>query len=351
MSGIPRPAQRVAQFGSLFAPMKIWQIIDGARRVHQSDHIWADVESCIAVMMELVPTITPREFRDELPETIGSMGAQAAALSTWRIGQGIYRFDDDLRRELLTTPITGELPGRLFTRLPQWCVYVETPGYISDGVQLAGFFAFLTLIGGRESLQIVSDCVGYEDKMFMPYCSIGIDGNGNIADRLEQKLNRSKAMCSFLEARDKRAAGYLPSSESSSSQIAAEIAPLLSLLLFLTTDEADIDRSYLSTSIERVQSGKPPFVSAKPTVWDVGVRIGAALRKARSEQTDAVVYEGESGRKQRPHLRSGHFHTYRYGPRSAEQERRLRWLHPILINDPDPESSPVVVHPVEKPRA
>lgn len=42
--------------------------------------------------------------------------------------KGIYRFDPDIYKEVLNTPFTGDLPHEIFFNLPEWCVYIETPG-------------------------------------------------------------------------------------------------------------------------------------------------------------------------------------------------------------------------------
>src|SRR3546814_11075816 len=48
------------------------------------------------------------------------------ALATWRMTQGIYRYDATLRDAVLQTPLDGELPTAHLYRLPEWCVYVAT---------------------------------------------------------------------------------------------------------------------------------------------------------------------------------------------------------------------------------
>lgn len=66
-----------------------------------------------------------------------------AALGTWRMTQGIYRFDSTLYAELISTPITGEIPIEVLFNLPEWCVYVETPNLKYNELALQGFWAFL----------------------------------------------------------------------------------------------------------------------------------------------------------------------------------------------------------------
>jgi hypothetical protein len=67
-----------------------------------------------------------------------------AALCAWRMGKGVYRFDPELLEELWQTPVTGEIPGEVLLRLPEWCVYLELPDKkLSGEMDIRGCFAFL----------------------------------------------------------------------------------------------------------------------------------------------------------------------------------------------------------------
>jgi hypothetical protein len=48
--------------------------------------------------------------------------------ATWRLTQGVYRFDEALYPHLINTQGTGEIPIDILCRLPEWCVHLETPG-------------------------------------------------------------------------------------------------------------------------------------------------------------------------------------------------------------------------------
>src|SRR3546814_10697965 len=85
--------------------------------------------------------------------------------------------------------------------------------------------------------------------------------------------------------------------------------------------------------------------------WDVGVRLGAALRAA-SERSDSGDV---TGRQVRAHVRRAHWHTMISGPRlrddktvipAAQGKRDLRWLPPIPVNVDDYDAMPSVVRPV-----
>src|SRR6266511_1844775 len=51
-----------------------------------------------------------------------------AALAAWRPTQGIYEFHPAVRAAIEATPLDGELPTDVLHRLPEWCVYLRTPG-------------------------------------------------------------------------------------------------------------------------------------------------------------------------------------------------------------------------------
>lgn len=79
--------------------------------------------------------------------------SRIGALAAWRQTKGIYRFDPVLAENLLTTKLSGDLPVELLYRLPEWCVYVETPDHPH------GFFAHLEHDSntGRAELRFLFD--------------------------------------------------------------------------------------------------------------------------------------------------------------------------------------------------
>lgn len=83
--------------------------------------------------------------------------------------------------------------------------------------------------------------------------------------------------------------------------------------------------------------------------WDVGIRIGTAIR-----QKSASVEKGESIKtasghsSPRPHMRRGHWHHYWIGSRSVSEDRRLilKWLSPMAVAA-TPEDTPIVIHEIK----
>ncbi len=65
--------------------------------------------------------------------------AKIAALSAWRFSQSFYRFDPALYSQLIETKI-DKLPVDVLFRLPEWCVFIETPNMLIGDQKLFGFF-------------------------------------------------------------------------------------------------------------------------------------------------------------------------------------------------------------------
>ncbi len=250
-----------------------------------------------------------------------------AALGSWRVTQGIYRFDPDIYQAVSTTPLSGDLPAEVLYRLPEWCVYIETPG-MQQG-KLYGCFFHLEWDGntGRTELRFLLD---RDDGLFPFPVHLG-------PWSLEEALLKVDA-----EAKKQGANFDLPV-----SNFVENLSPLVSLLLYLCTQAADYGGDRRPSNPAK---GSRLFPPPAPRVWEVGSRIGAALRKAYQEESERSgignrIDPTTGGRASpRPHIRRAHWHAYRVG--AGKKETLLHWLPPIPINIEDPSGLPAVVRPV-----
>ncbi len=79
---------------------------------------------------------------------------------------------------------------------------------------------------------------------------------------------------------------------------------------------------------------------------NVGIRIGAALRRAyAAESMDRDPGDERQPSRPRPHIRRAHWHTYHVG--TGRTRSRLKWLSPIPVNVEFPSNLPAVVHPIK----
>lgn len=59
-------------------------------------------------------------------------------MAAWRSTQGIYRFDADVYEAVVNTPVDSGFPLDALLHLPEWCVYIETPGLLFLGEKVHG---------------------------------------------------------------------------------------------------------------------------------------------------------------------------------------------------------------------
>ncbi|WP_029001865.1 AcrVA2 family anti-CRISPR protein [Azohydromonas australica] len=239
-----------------------------------------------------------------------------AALAAWRLTQGIYRFDPAVFEAVAHTPVTGDLPHEVLFRLPEWCVYVETPG-LSHGAQpLHGFFAHLdaTLDTGAAQLRLLLDAEDALDPLALPLGPWP----------LGESIARTLASTGSDAVRHATAVAGLR----------LVVEPLVSLLLYLCSQAAEIgDGSHRPGNPvpKKTKRGPRMFQAERPTVWDVGVRLGAALRRAyQAQQLRDPGHDSLPGLK--PHVRRAHWHGFWSGPKQGLRRFDLRWLPPVAVN-------------------
>jgi hypothetical protein len=250
--------------------------------------------------------------------------ARLAALGTWRYSQGIYRYDTDAAEALADTVLHGEMPVDVMLRLPEWSVYIETPGRDWFGDTLYGYWAHLEWDANthRRELRLLLDC---ESELIPQILHMGPWTVTEAIDRWFSEAER-QAMTLRLPIRE------VPDGTETGTVIellSAAINPLLSMLLYLCSDEPDIgSRDYPNEQPGRPRPKKTKrgwrlFAPDKPKVWTVGAEIGETLRQAKLSEP--------SCRRLRPHLRRAHWHGFWTGPKAGERQFRYKWLPPIVV--------------------
>lgn len=252
---------------------------------------------------------------------------RVAALAAWRVTKGIYRFDADLFDALWATPLTGHLPDDLLERLPEWCCYVETPGRKWINEPLHGFYVHLEsdANNGRRELRLLLDL---ETNGLLPV-PLHLTG-GNLTEAVER---------AWAEA-NKHGANFGDDDLLlHSQQVARFLAPLISLVLYLCSEEPDVAeangsaRKPANPQPKRTRQGTKEFPADAVSGWNVGWRVGAALRSAQYRAGRSS--QGGEHASPRAHIRVAHWHTFLTG--AGRTNRVLRWLPPILVNAGDSE--------------
>ena len=262
--------------------------------------------------------------------------------ATWRMTQGIYRFHPEAYAALVQTPVTGALPIEVFYQLPQWCVFIETPGMIHAGSALSGVYACLYYCPGYalndtflELISVYLNCTRITVVPLVP--GMGIEEVFHlIAENIQSQPEAKMRALSLDGLNPTQIAAHMENLE---QHLTEEISPILSLLLYLCSNQAQFrdargsGRQPQNPTATRTKHGMRWFAPSGSTVWETGFPLGTALQQAREKM--ATEEPGNTHRASpAPHIRRAHWHAYWLGPLNEPAKRKLdvRWLPPIAVN-------------------
>lgn len=193
-----------------------------------------------------------------------------AAVGTWRLGEGIYRFDPDLYAELRDTPMTDDMPVEMFFRLPEYCVYIETPDLTYRNKVIYGYFALLddNQSGECPKLNVVYD--GGPGVAYM--LTLGLPKGGDFKAEFEKIYFNEKAITSAVAKEPSITKEKIFDNLSRLRELAMKTLPLL---LYLCSDEPDFgDRvPPMHATAKKIKGGEKWFAAPGVNDWDVGVRM------------------------------------------------------------------------------
>lgn len=261
-------------------------------------------------------------------------GAILAALAAWRMTQGVYRVDPGLYPALVTTALDADMPADVLYRLPEWCIYVETPDLALDGAPVPGAYVHLEhdVHTGRAELRMLLDGDG-------PLVPVAIHiGPWTLAEAISRSLHVSAARASAVGARTIGGLAEL---------LLPVVEPVVNVVLYIATQAGEITGPGTPgnpTPVRTRRHGLRLFPANGMRAWDVGVRIGAALRAAyHAAETSS---DPAARHRPRPHVRRAHWHTFLSGPRAEARRRDVRWMPPIPVNVQSADDMPATVRRV-----
>lgn len=286
-----------------------------------------------------ITSISPDVFINESSPGFMMNALTSHFLYSWRATQGVYRVDQELFKVLVDTESCGSIPSDVLDKIPEWCIYVESPNLkfmpASSSVEVNEAFGFFALLDpDRETGE--------------PWLSIFIDGK-QAYELATIKLIPGKSIeeCvkGTVEIIRKRNPNH-PINSNQEKNLSALITPFLNILLFICTQASELGDGVVKPVLpqpKKTKRGNRFFPPNEPKVWDVGVRIGSALKIARESEGK----ESESGGGTvRPHIRRAHWHGYWYGQRDTDRYFKLKWIPPIPVKVEDYDNIPAVIRGV-----
>lgn len=250
------------------------------------------------------------------------LAAELTACWTWRQSKILYAFDADLAAALAAQADdfedTDVLPDDLILHLPYQCIYIKAPG-LAEYVD--GFFAWLESDQrwpDRPELRVqwVLDSMEHSVSQVLHLVP-----GGTIADCI---ADTNDVIRQNLQGPQEMARG---------ADDIRMILTAIQLILYLVSDQADIQDQPAPVTFVR-EHGQARIIRDKASeiaAKDVGVRIGAALRRGMSRHSAPHGDSAGTGTAKRPHARRGHWHHYWAGPRD-DRKLILKWTAPTFVH-------------------
>lgn len=257
-------------------------------------------------------------YKKYYPEAKGSLEdmikvSDLMCVGTWRYSQGIYRLNSDLLKSLeFTTDLPNNIPLNVFTRLPEWCLYLDVQIPLAE-IPTYGYFILLDWDQRVEKceLRIVADT---ETGLTAIPITLA-----------EEPLTDAVAVFASEEMRDDSVPKLIPA-----------IKKILSILLYLCSNEPEIDNERMPGTSpvrgepQKIKDGWAVFPLSQPHIWRVGEKIGEKLRQEKSAMAD-TPHESAKGVHRRLHLRRAHWHGFWTGPKESKREFVYYWMPPLFV--------------------
>lgn len=307
-----RPVFLLNQIDKLYP--KAWKYVEDVR-ARERHHYPSWCYLSINAFQAIVRLHAQIDENLSLPMPLVEAAATLAVMETWRVTQGVYRFDPDVYEAVRTTPIYGDLPSEIFYQIPEWCVYIETPNYETVLGKHHGFFAFLNFdeTTSAVSLRLL---VEMEKQRFPIILSIGnwsvFKSISKTIDETIERVNLNSNEYYFLPA-----------------TLQPIVESLLSLLLYVCSQNGAFDDPLPSFPMsKKVQDRWQPVTDNKPKIWHMGVKFGTYMRKY------CLAQLGDKTTNTEIHLRPSQWDHSLIDKSSQDNlpKRILRWIPPIPVN-------------------
>lgn len=323
----------------------LWKTVDKTRSMRGKE-IKGWPESCF-LPTALVQSVFDRATgcSEDLEEKlrVRMEVVKLTALAAWRVTQGIYRFDPAVYEAVQNTPIEGDLPGEVLSHLPEWCIYIETPDLTVMGEAVYGAWVHIDWADTSETGELRM----LVDSTHLAPIALKLS-HESIQEQIEQK-------CELAVSHGHMNSELMPIFIKSLVASAKAIVPLVLYLCSQAAEIGDGERRPTNPTPKRIKGGESRlFPPNGVTTWGVGVRMGAALRRATQYDSSG---ECETNAKNAPrgHIRRAHWHGFRSGPTktadghticTADRMFKVRWLPPLAINLGDLSDLPSTIRAV-----
>lgn len=264
------------------------------------------------------------------------------AIAPWRLSKEVYVIDEDLKDLLFEQDGELDVPDEVLLQLPYPCFYVELPNTYYRADKIHGFFVTLEYDVNNGDKELKPVFLTDDGNIFSYSIHIGAKTIEESVDMLDkQALENTNG--------DKELKRLALKAMQDSAETKIFLKQILQVILYILAQNAEITPSSEQSFItKRGKTVKDKYSEIRK--WDVGIRVGAAIRQQKAkEQSREKEYKESEHQSPRPHMRRGHWHHFWTGPKAQPEERKLilKWLSPMAIAS-NPEDMPITFHEVKQ---
>ena len=273
------------------------------------------------------------------------------AVAAWRISKDVFVMDPDMEELLYEQEDDIDLSPEIFLQLPYYCFYVQTSRLEIPDFPIHGFFVHLEydVNNGDRELRLLF--LSQDGKITMAF-PIHID-EANIRASVVHTIKESHQNIRAPEMQMLRQNLFAQSKAENIERLEELLKKALQLVLYLCAQNKEVAANPEQRKMKKAAVTKDRYAEVRK--WDVGIRIGAAVRqynvkKAETTQDKApsdVVHKAHAS--PRPHIRRAHWHNFWTGPKDGDRKLVLKWLAPSFVGT-NTDDTPVVIHKVKTPK-
>lgn len=324
---------------------KAWEQMGMFHNKNRSPKLGSWPDWCYAPMSAALAVASKGHDLNNLPIDV-RMGvtliAQAIfALAPWRLSKEVYVIDEELKNILFEQDGELDVPDEILLQLPYPCFYVELPNTYYRADKIHGFFVTLEYDINNGDRELKPVFLTEDGDIFSYSIHIGAKTIEESVDMFDKQALENTNGNKELKRLALRAM-------QDSAETKIFLKQILQVILYILAQNAEISPSSEQMFItKRGKTIKDKYSEIRK--WDVGVRIGSAIRQHKMrEQSEQTEHNQSERNTPRPHMRRGHWHHFWTGPKAQPEERKLilKWLSPMTVAA-NPDDTPIVIHKVE----
>ena len=325
---------------------KAWDQMEMFHSENGSPQLGSWPDWCYAPMSAALAVASEGYDLNKLPIDIRmamiSVAQAIFAIAPWRLSKEVYVIDEDLKDLLFEQDGELDVPDEVLLQLPYPCFYVELPNTYYRADKIHGFFVTLEYDVNNGDKELKPVFITDDGNIFSYSIHIGAKTIEESVDMLDkQALENTNG--------DKELKRLALRAMQDSAETKIFLKQILQVILYILAQNAEITPSSEQSFItKRGKTVKDKYSEIRK--WDVGIRVGAAIRQQKAkEQSRKKEYKESEHQSPRPHMRRGHWHHFWTGPKAQPEERKLilKWLSPMAIAA-NPEDMPITFHEVKQ---